>query len=581
MLLLTWVIYHMAASEEVQERVYEELRSRGNDAEDLQHCLYTRRVLDESLRLSILAPFAARYQELECFLGNHHIPRGTPIIHALGVVLHHPTFWAHPHKFDPDRFLPENAKERPSLAFCPFGFAGKRKCPGYRGSLQAVVSPQRGVNFQRLDLARFASIENGSNGSQRFLSGRQQFENYGLSINLIINELTTMGRTGVPRASPSGKSPGRYGHGGVMVVLRGWRYVAFVAGIFGGVGLAIYPIIVAPYLDPSKYQDIQRVTRAGINQEDIQPGGMKVWTDPFEQCVDAFTAGIGLVELVSERYAGGTSEREVCQLGGATRGAIGEAHGEEIRGTRKVGEIQRDDLVARLGRVEEALRGFPSLPDLTGRVVLSSFDSTSSADSQGAVIETENMFHGLREVSLDEGSEGTVGAGEMSAGRAQAMSKGRGKTRALVIVGDSNVRRLEAAMGNDSGSRVSFIQFPGARIEHFRNKVGSVVCSESAEEVSVVLHVGTNDTPKSGSELMGRLKQAIGACREARSGVRVTVCAIPSRLDRGGTTWSRSETPSDLDHVVLPLSSRLPGHDRLKESCSAEGAGCVLSSPPK
>ena len=68
-----------------------------------------------------------------------------------------------------------------------------------------------------------------------------------------------------------------------MVVLRGWRYVAFVASIFGGVGLAIYPIIVAPYLDPSKYQEIQHVTRAGINQEDVQPGGMKVWTDPFER----------------------------------------------------------------------------------------------------------------------------------------------------------------------------------------------------------------------------------------------------------------------------------------------------------
>ena len=78
--------------------------------------------------------------------------------------------------------------------------------------------------------------------------------------------------------------------------------------------------------------------------------------------------------------------------------------------------------------------------------------------------------------------------------------------------------------------------------------------SESAEEVSVVLHVGTNDTPKSGSELiMGRLRQAIRACWEARSGVRVTVCAIPSRLDKGGITWSRSEGVND----------------RLKELCIA------------
>ncbi|CAG0905606.1 unnamed protein product, partial [Darwinula stevensoni] len=67
-------------------------------------------------------------------------------------------------------------------------------------------------------------------------------------------------------------------------------------------------------------------------------------------------------------------------------------------------------------------------------------------------------------------------------------------------------------------------------IEDIRDKIGSVVCSESAEKVSVVLQVGTNDTPKSGSELiMGKLRQAIRACWEARLGVRVTVCDAPSR----------------------------------------------------
>lgn len=38
-------------------------------------------------------------------------------------------------RFDPDRFSPENRRNIPAYAFEPFGFAGKRKCPGYKFDL--------------------------------------------------------------------------------------------------------------------------------------------------------------------------------------------------------------------------------------------------------------------------------------------------------------------------------------------------------------------------------------------------------------------------------------------------------------
>ncbi|XP_058461118.1 small integral membrane protein 20 [Malaya genurostris] len=66
------------------------------------------------------------------------------------------------------------------------------------------------------------------------------------------------------------------------VILKGRNYVLFIGGIVGLIGLACYPIIIDPMLNPEKYKKIQQITRAGIRQEDIQPGNMRVWSDPFK-----------------------------------------------------------------------------------------------------------------------------------------------------------------------------------------------------------------------------------------------------------------------------------------------------------
>ncbi|KAM6261369.1 small integral membrane protein 20 isoform 1-T1 [Porphyrio hochstetteri] len=83
-------------------------------------------------------------------------------------------------------------------------------------------------------------------------------------------------------------------------------------GIFGGflavVGVAFYPIYFRPLLLPEEYtvgdnlkrqginllrqlkrfigrqkemEKQQSINRAGVVQEDIQPAGLKVWSDPF------------------------------------------------------------------------------------------------------------------------------------------------------------------------------------------------------------------------------------------------------------------------------------------------------------
>ena len=61
-------------------------------------------------------------------------------------------------------------------------------------------------------------------------------------------------------------------------VLTGWKYAGFIGAIVGAIGLATYPIIISPYLYPEKWQKMSKEIRkeAGIKQEEIQPGNMKV-----------------------------------------------------------------------------------------------------------------------------------------------------------------------------------------------------------------------------------------------------------------------------------------------------------------
>ncbi|XP_010589789.3 small integral membrane protein 20 [Loxodonta africana] len=55
--------------------------------------------------------------------------------------------------------------------------------------------------------------------------------------------------------------------------------------IFGGfvslIGAAFYPIYFRPLMRLEEYQKEQAINRADIIQEEVQPPGLKVWSDPF------------------------------------------------------------------------------------------------------------------------------------------------------------------------------------------------------------------------------------------------------------------------------------------------------------
>ncbi|XP_071765242.1 small integral membrane protein 20 [Centroberyx gerrardi] len=56
--------------------------------------------------------------------------------------------------------------------------------------------------------------------------------------------------------------------------------------IFGGfvtaIAAAFYPIFFHPLTHSDDYKQVQRANRAGINQADVQPVGVKIWSDPYK-----------------------------------------------------------------------------------------------------------------------------------------------------------------------------------------------------------------------------------------------------------------------------------------------------------
>lgn len=131
---LAWTWYLLGTHPDIMAKMQDEIQTvlNGNSPtfEKLAQLQYTRRVFDESLRLCPpglgLAPrIALEDDEIQ----GYFIPKGTIFNIAQYFIFRHPEFWDNPEQFDPDRFLPEKAKQRPKFAYFPFG-AGQHICIG-------------------------------------------------------------------------------------------------------------------------------------------------------------------------------------------------------------------------------------------------------------------------------------------------------------------------------------------------------------------------------------------------------------------------------------------------------------------
>jgi cytochrome P450 len=131
---MTWVWYLLARNPAEAARLHAELDSvlagRTPTAEDVQRLPYTRMVIEEAMRLYPAAPGVSdRQAQAADTLGGVRVPKGALVFINSWVLHRNPIWWPDPERFDPGRFLPEHAKDRPRHAYMPFG-AGPRVCIG-------------------------------------------------------------------------------------------------------------------------------------------------------------------------------------------------------------------------------------------------------------------------------------------------------------------------------------------------------------------------------------------------------------------------------------------------------------------
>uniref|UniRef100_A0A8D3BUN9 Cytochrome P450, family 20, subfamily A, polypeptide 1 n=1 Tax=Scophthalmus maximus TaxID=52904 RepID=A0A8D3BUN9_SCOMX len=102
--LCIWALHFLSTSEEVQDKLYQEVTEvLGSDPVSL----------DKIPQLRVLLLY------LNAFSGK------TLVIYALGVVLQDSNTWSAPYRFDPDRFVEESVEK----SFCLLGFSGNQTCP--------------------------------------------------------------------------------------------------------------------------------------------------------------------------------------------------------------------------------------------------------------------------------------------------------------------------------------------------------------------------------------------------------------------------------------------------------------------
>jgi cytochrome P450 len=135
---LAWTWFLLSQHPHVEAKLHAEIDSvldgRAPTHDDLGKLVYTRMVLDESMRMYPPVHTIARQAIGEDVLLGQRIAKGATVMIAPWLLHRHVKLWDNPSVFDPERFSPARSSARARFSYLPFG-GGKRICIGAAFSL--------------------------------------------------------------------------------------------------------------------------------------------------------------------------------------------------------------------------------------------------------------------------------------------------------------------------------------------------------------------------------------------------------------------------------------------------------------
>ena len=128
---LNWIWYLLSQHPAVEQKLSAEIAGANGcpTLGHLSHYQYTRRVIEETLRLFPAGWLMTRRALKDDQIAGYAIQAGAEVYVSPYMIQRHPDLWKQPDLFDPDRFEASQVSQRHPLAMMAFS-AGPRNCIG-------------------------------------------------------------------------------------------------------------------------------------------------------------------------------------------------------------------------------------------------------------------------------------------------------------------------------------------------------------------------------------------------------------------------------------------------------------------